>query len=379
MSDDTRRSRRLFLATLGAAGAGSLLHGLPSAAQTPGTPARRIDIHQHFVSPGFYATLNSKNATAPIPGLAAWKGYSPASAVEALDRVGIATAMLSITAPGVWFGDVQEARKLAREMNEYAAARLVSDYKGRFGLFAVLPLPDVEGSLKEIEYAFDTLKVDGVGLLTSYGNAWLGDPSFAPVLAELNRRKAVVYTHPTDSACCQNLIPRVANQMLEYPMDTTRTIASLIVSETATKCPDVRFIFSHAGGTLVGVAGRLLGPEMTADNLAKPTAAPDSRLHHLRRFYYDTAGSANPVNMQALKTLVGTSQIVFGTDAPFFDGAPQVQGLQRAGFSADELRGVERDNALNLDPAIQVERRQSTPNLQHPTPKRASSDPPKPR
>ena len=350
MSDDTRRSRRLFLAALGAAGAGSLLHGLPSAAQTPGTPARRIDIHQHFVSPGFYATLNSKNATAPIPGLAAWKGYSPASAVEALDRVGIATAMLSITAPGVWFGDVQEARKLAREMNEYAAARLVSDYKGRFGLFAVLPLPDVEGSLKEIEYAFDTLKVDGVGLLTSYGNAWLGDPSFAPVLAELNRRKAVVYTHPTDSACCQNLIPRVANQMLEYPMDTTRTIASLIVSETATKCPDVRFIFSHAGGTLVGVAGRLLGPEMTADNLAKPTAAPDSRLHHLRRFYYDTAGSANPVNMQALKTLVGTSQIVFGTDAPFFDGAPQVQGLQRAGFSADELRGVERDNALNLVP-----------------------------
>jgi len=349
MNDDTRRSRRLFLATLGAAGAGSLLHGLPSAAQTPGTPARRIDIHQHFVSPSFYATLNAKNAASPIPGLAAWKGYSPASAVEALDRVGIATAMLSITAPGVWFGDVQEARKLAREMNEYAAAKLVSDHKGRFGLFAVLPLPDVEGSLKEIEYAFDTLKADGVGLLTSYGSAWLGDPSFAPVLAELNRRKAVVYTHPTDSACCQNLIPRVANQMLEYPMDTTRTIASLIVSETATKCPDVRFIFSHAGGTLVGVAGRLLGAEMTADNLAK-APAPNSRLHHLRRFYYDTAGSANPVNMQALKTLVGTSQIVFGTDAPFFDGAPQVQGLQRAGFSQDELRVIERDNALNLVP-----------------------------
>ena len=347
MNDDTRRSRRLFLAALGAAGAGSLLHGLPSSAQTPS--ARRIDIHQHFVSPSFYATLNSKNASSPIPGLAAWKGYSPASAVEALDRVGIATAMLSITAPGVWFGDVQEARKLAREMNEFAAAKLVSDYKGRFGLFAVLPLPDVEGSLKEIEYAFDTLKADGVGLLTSYGNAWLGDPSFAPVLAELNRRKAVVYTHPTDAMCCMNLIPRVANQMLEYPMDTTRTIASLIVSETATKCPDVKFIFSHAGGTLIGVAGRLLGAEMSADNLAK-AAAPNSRLHHLRRFYYDTAGSANPVNMQALKTLVGTSQIVFGTDAPFFDGAPQVQGLQRAGFTADELRGVERDNSLKLVP-----------------------------
>jgi predicted TIM-barrel fold metal-dependent hydrolase len=344
-------SRRTFLAALGAAASAPLFDHIASSAQTPATATGRIDIHQHFVSPTFYATLNAKNAISPIPGLAAWKGYSPASAVAALDRVGIATAMLSITAPGVWFGDVQEARKLAREMNEYAAAKLVSDYKGRFGLFAVLPLPDVEGSLKEIEYAFDTLKADGVGLLTSYGSAWLGDPSFAPVLAELNRRKAIVYTHPTDAACCQNLIPRVANQMLEYPMDTTRTIASLIVSETATRSPDVRFIFSHAGGTLIGVAGRLLGPEMTADNLTKPPA-PNSRLYHLRRFYYDTAGSANPVNMQALKTLVGTSQIVFGTDAPFFDGVPQVQGLQRAGFSAEELRAIERDNIVRMIPRL---------------------------
>ena len=343
------QSRRRFLLACGTATA-SLVVRTSSQAQAPATG--RIDIHQHFVSPNFYATLNAKNSpTSPVPGLAAWKGYSPTHAVEELDRVGIATAMLSITAPGVWFGNVQEARALAREMNEYAAAKMVGDHKGRFGLFAVLPLPDVDGSLREIEYAFETLKADGIGLLTSYGNAWLGDPSFAPVLAELNRRKAVVYTHPTDTACCQNLIPRVPNQMLEYPMDTARTIASLIVSETATKCPDVRFVFSHAGGTLVGVAGRLLGAEMSADNLAKP-AAPNSRLYQLRRFYYDTAGSANPVNMQALKTLVGTSQIVFGTDAPFVDGAPQVQGLQRSGFTAEELRVIERGNTLRIIPRL---------------------------
>jgi predicted TIM-barrel fold metal-dependent hydrolase len=334
---------------VGAAGTGSLLARL-SSAQTPGPS--RIDVHQHFVSPSFHATLNAKNtAAAPVPGLAAWKGFSPARAVEELDRVGIATAMLSITAPGVWFGDVQEARRLARDMNEFAAAKMVGDHQGRFGLFAVLPLPDVDGSLREIEYAFDTLRADGVGLLTSYGSAWLGDPSFAPVMAELNRRKAVVYTHPTDAACCQGLLPRVPNQMLEYPMDTTRTIASLIVSETAAKCPDVRFIFSHAGGTLIGVAGRLLGAEMSAANLAGP-ATPGTRLHHLRRFFYDTAGSANPINMQALKNLVGVSQIVFGTDAPFFDGAPQVQGLGAAGFTSEELRRVERANALGLVPRL---------------------------
>jgi predicted TIM-barrel fold metal-dependent hydrolase len=346
-------TRRQFVGTLAAAGAGSLL---PSGALLgqPQVPAvRRIDIHQHFVSPSFLAFLGAKNAISPVPGFAAWKDYSPARAVETLDRVGVATAMLSITAPGVWFGDAQEAGRLAREMNEFAAAKMVSDHKGRFGLFAVLPLPDVQGSLQEIAYALDTLKADGVGVLTSYGSAWLGDASFAPVLEELNRRKAIVYTHPTDSQCCQGLIPRVANQMLEYPTDTTRTIVSLVVSEAATKYSDIRFIFSHAGGTMTAIAGRFLGAEMTAANLAGQPK-PNSRLYHLRRFYYDTAGSANPVNMQALKTLVPTSQILFGTDAPFVDGGPQVQGMQAAGFSADELRGVERENALQLIPRLRA-------------------------
>ncbi len=343
----TDLDRRRFLSAAATVGAAALLAPEVTRSQS-GT--RRIDVHQHFVSPGFHAFLTAKNSpTSPVPGFAAWRDYSPSWAIEQLDRVGIETAMLSITAPGVWFGDAMEARRLAREMNEFAMARMVGDHQGRFGLFAVLPLPDVDGALREIEYALDTLKVDGFGLLTSYGNAWLGDPSFAPVLDELNRRKAVVYVHPTDAACCQGLLPRVPNQMLEYPMDTMRTITSLIVSETATRCPEVRFIFSHAGGPLVGVAGRLLGAEMSADALAK-TPQPNTRLHHLRRFYYDTAASANPVNMQSLKALVGVSQIVFGTDAPFVDGAPQVRGLTTAGFTADELARVERRNALGFLP-----------------------------
>ena len=338
-------SRRQFLGTLAATGLASLVgDGMMSAQPAAAT---RIDIHHHFVSPSFLKTLTERNAKTPVPGLAAWKDYSPARAVETLDRVGIQKAMLSITAPGVWFGDVVQARGLAREMNEYAAARLVGDYKGRFGLFAVLPLPDVAGSVQEIGYAFDTLKADGVGVLTSYGTAFLGDPSFAPVLDELNRRKAIVYTHPTDAACCMGLIPGVANQMLEYPTDTTRTIVSLIVSEAATKYPGIRFIFSHAGGTITSIAGRLLGPTTPPDAFAKP-AEPNSRLSHLRRFYYDTAGSANPVAMSALKAMVPVSQILFGTDAPFFDGAPQVRGLQASGFSASELVDVEHNNAQRL-------------------------------
>jgi predicted TIM-barrel fold metal-dependent hydrolase len=310
-----------------------------------------VDVHQHFVSPAFLAALTARNAKTPVPGLAAWKDFSPTRVVEALDRVGIETAMLSITAPGVWFGDVQESRRMAREMNEYAASKMVSDHKGRFGLFAVLPLPDVQGSLQEMAYAFDTLKADGVGLLTSYGSAWLGDPSFAPIFEELNRRRAVVYTHPTDAACCQNLFPGAPNQMLEWPTDTTRTIVSLIVSDSATKYPDIKFIFSHAGGTITSIAGRLLGAAAGPDAFTRPPE-PNSRLFHLRRFYYDTAGAANPVAMQALKTLVPVSQIVFGTDAPFFDGAPQTQGLRASGFTPAELAQIERENALRLLPML---------------------------
>lgn len=353
MQDELRRTlpvgRRRFLAGLAVAGAHlALVPPHRALAQTAAPPAaRRIDVHQHFVSPRYLAVLREKHTAAPVPGLANWDGYSPARALEALERAGIARAMLSITAPGVWFGDAVEARRLARELNEYAAASMVAAHRQRFGLFAVLPLPDIEGSLREIEYAFDTLRADGVGLLTSYGTTWLGDPAFTPVLEELNRRRAVVYTHPTDAACCPNLVPGVAAQMLEYPTDTTRTIVSLIAGGAAGRSPDIRFVFSHAGGTITAVAGRFLGAEAAGDGLSRP-AAPDSRLHHLRRFYYDTAGSANAVNMQALRTLVSTSQIVFGSDAPFFDAAATAEGLRHCGFSDDELQAVERGNALTL-------------------------------
>jgi len=121
-----------------------------------------------------------------------------------MDKAGVAAAMLSPTAPAVWFGDANEARAAARELNEFAAAKMVGEYKGRFGFFATLPMPDVDGTLREIEYAYDTLKADGVAFLTSYENKWLGDKTFDPIFDELNRRNAVVYTHPLEASCCRN-------------------------------------------------------------------------------------------------------------------------------------------------------------------------------
>jgi predicted TIM-barrel fold metal-dependent hydrolase len=335
-------TRRDFMKGMAVLAAGALV---PAQDQ-----ARRIDVHQHFVSPDYYALLTRKNATSPVPGYAIWRDYTPQRNIDEMDRAGVSTSMLSYTAPGVWFGDVAEARRLARELNEYAAAKMVGAFKGRFGLFAILPLPDVEGSLREIEYAMDTLKADGVGLLTSYEDKWLGDAAFAPVFEELNRRKAVVYTHPHEAACCKNGVTGVTPQTLEYPTDTTRAIMSLIAGNTATRCPDVKFIFSHAGGTLVSIAGRFLGaPAVTAQSLAGQPEA-NSRLYHVKRFYYDTAGSANPVQMQSLKLLVPSSQIVFGTDFPFANPAATVTGLQGSGLSAEDLRGIYRENVVRILP-----------------------------
>jgi predicted TIM-barrel fold metal-dependent hydrolase len=265
-----------------------------------------------------------------------------------MDKGQVSTAMLSITAPGAHFGNAQEARRMARQLNDYGA-RQVSDRRGRFGLFAVLPLPDVEGSLREIEYVFDTLKADGVGLLTSYGPKYLGDPEFAPVFEELNRRRAVVYTHPNDAPCCQNLIPGVGPTTVEYNTDTSRAIASLVISGTADRTPNITYIFSHAGGTITALAGRFLGAEASAESLAG-TPAANSRLFHLRRFYYDTAQSANPVSMQSLRMLVRTSQIVFGTDIPYGNAAALAESLKTCGFSQEELRAVDRENALKFLP-----------------------------
>jgi len=299
-------------------------------------------------------------------GYQMWNGYTPEKALDALDKAGAATAILSC---GV-IDQVQSRNLISpemvvrdmHEMNEYGA-KLVSDHKGRFGLFGVLPLPDVDASLREAEYVLDTLKADGVVLRTSYGNKWLGDPSFEPLFDELNRRKAVVYTHPVDPPCCQALMPGVPGTTLEYNTDTSRAIFSLIndgggrssMPSMATRYSDLTFIWSHAGGTLVGLVGRILGDAASGENIAKPPAR-NSRLFHLRRFYYDTAGSANPVEMQALKMLVGVSQIVFGSDFPF--GNPPIisiaRGLQTCGFSADELRSIDRENALRILPRFRT-------------------------
>jgi predicted TIM-barrel fold metal-dependent hydrolase len=223
---------------------------VPAAAQAP-AKARRIDVHHHIIPPVQAEALVRNRGGNPVK-------WSVSMSLEDMDKAGVATSITSVQNPGVWFGKVdEEARKLARACNEYAA-KLEQDHPGRFRSFAVIPLPDTEGSLREIEYALDVLKAEGIALWTVYSGKYLGDPAFVPVFEELNRRKAVVYTHPTTPDCCGSLVKGVPVSTLEYNHDTTRTIASLVFGEgkTALRFPDIKFIWSHSGGTLPFLTSR---------------------------------------------------------------------------------------------------------------------------
>ena len=333
-------SRRAFMAT-GLAATASVLSAsaslAPASAQSaaPGRERKIIDVHHHIAPPDYLAETRARQNPPTI-------NWSVQKSIEDMDRAGVATSITSITTPGVWFGEDQQAIRLARVCNDFAA-RLATDHKGRFGLFASLPLPNIDASLREIEYAFGTLQADGVGLLTSYGDKWLGDPAFDPVMDELNRRKAVVYTHPTTANCCRNLIPQVQPALIEYGTDTTRAIASILYRGAAKKYSDIRFIFSHAGGTMPFLIERFvrLGPQ---ENV------PGGMEAALKSFYYDIAQASHPIPLGALVKLVSTSQIVFGTDFPFRTAADHAKALVEFGFKPDELSAIDRDNALKLLP-----------------------------
>jgi predicted TIM-barrel fold metal-dependent hydrolase len=337
-------ARRSFL--VGAAAMGLALGRVTPAAAQGLAAKTRIDVHHHFL-PQFHvdAMMAPGRRAAGSP-----PRWSPASSLEDMDKSGIATAVLSIVQPGIWFEDnVEEARGLARQLNEYGA-RLVRDHPGRFGLFAVIAPPDVQGSLKEIEYAFDTLKADGIGLLTSYQSKYLGDASFAPVYEELNRRKAVVYVHPTSPDCCRGLVPGIPPSSIEYATDTTRTIAHLVFSGTAMKFPDIRWIFSHSGGTLPFLTGRFV--RLAEER--KPANLPEGPLPEFRKFYYELAQGNTPGQIAALLKLVSISQVLYGTDFPFRDGGEVNRGIAGWGFTPADERAIERENALALLPRLRA-------------------------
>ena len=302
----------------------------------------RIDVHHHLFPPPFVAQLIEHDHYL-ARGVA--RHWTPQLSLDDMDAAGIATAFTSITAPGLALIGRERLCTVNRECNDFAA-RMAMDHRDRFGLFASLPLPNIDDSLHEIEYALDTVRADGIGLLTSYGDRWLGDAAFAPVMDELNRRRAVVYVHPTVAECCRNLMPGIADWVLEFPVDTTRTIASLLFSGTLTRCPHIRFIFAHVGGILPLVAEHLVRAAQVDPKLA--AMVPQGVRAHLRSLHYDTALRMHPVGMSAALQLVDASQLLLGTDAPLRKSSDQLAELHAQGLSLDVLQLIESGNARRL-------------------------------
>jgi 6-methylsalicylate decarboxylase len=340
--------RRTFVAGFATAGAAALLDGERVRAQGP-PPRRRIDVHHHFLPPRFVAEARDQKAGGTwIPAILQW---TPERSLEQMDRNGIAAAVMSLGLPGVAFGGVEAGRRRAREVNEFAA-QMQRDHPGRFGVFATLPMPDVEGSLAEISYALDVLKFDGVGFLTSYGNRWPGDASFVPIFDELQRRKAVAFFHPTAPQCCSDLIPEMPAAAIEYLFDSTRAAGSLLYSGTITRCPDVRYIFNHAGGAIPMLARRIT--RLADESPVLGPRFPHGAMAALQQLYFDTATSTSPPTLAALRAFAPVGKILLGTDYPYLPMSETLPGLEAAQLDPVTMTAIASGNALALFPRLRL-------------------------
>jgi aminocarboxymuconate-semialdehyde decarboxylase len=309
-----------------------------------------VDLHHHVI-PKFYWEASNEDGNAA--GGITPPRWSLDGAIAYLDEAGIDVAVPSISTPGVHFGDDAAARTLARQVNEYLAG-LKHDRPDRFGAFAVLPLPDVEGTLEQIAYAFDVLELDGVSVFTNAGGSYLGDSRFDPIFTELQRRAAFVFVHPTASPDPIAHTLGIPDTLLDYPADTSRAIAKLHYSNTFARTPDVKYQFVHAGGTIPFLAERFaIIDEM---NVIPGAQERGAFADVLRRLYWDTASAFSDPVLHMLRSVTGLGNVVFGTDYPYPSEAISIGGLRQlqdtAELDDDERGAVLGGSAAGLIPRL---------------------------
>jgi aminocarboxymuconate-semialdehyde decarboxylase len=309
-----------------------------------------VDLHHHVI-PEFYWQASNEDGNAA--GGINPPRWSLDGAIAYLDEAGIDVAVPSISTPGVHFGDDAAARTLARQVNEYLAG-LKHDRPDRFGAFAVLPLPDVDGSLEQIAYAFDVLELDGVSVFTNAGGSYLGDSRFDAIFTELQRRAAFVFVHPTASPDPVAHTLGIPDTLLDYPVDTSRAIAKLHYSNTFARTPDVKYQFVHAGGTIPFLAERFaIVDEM---NVIPGVQERGAFGDVVSRLYWDTASAFTDPVLHMLRSVTGLGNVVFGTDYPYPSDAISIGGLRQlqdtAELDDDERRAVLGGSAAGLIPRL---------------------------
>ena len=309
-----------------------------------------VDLHHHVI-PEFY--WDATNEDGNVAGGINPPRWSLDGAIAYLDEAKIDVAIASISTPGVHLGDDAAARILARRVNEYLAD-IKRDLPDRFGAFAALPLPDIEGSLDQISYALDLLELDGVSVMTNAGGSYLGDSRFDPIFDELQRRAAVVFVHPIASPDPVAHTLGLPDSLLDYPADTSRAIAKLHYSNTFARTPDVNYVFVHAGGTIPFLASRFA----IVDQMDVIPGGHERGMFAdvLPRLHWDTASAFSDPVLHMLRSVAGLENVMFGTDYPYPRDAISIGGLRHLQNTGEldegERRGLLGETACRLIPRL---------------------------
>ncbi len=344
-------SRRELLKSAAAAGVAAALPAATFSRQfvdKSTAKGGRIDVHHHHVPPAL-----ATQAGPPARFGAGRFPWTPEKTLEQMDKFDIAFAMLSMTQMGnILYDNSEKGRAAVRAGNEYGA-KVRSDHPKRFGLYTGVPLPDIDGVMKEIEYGFDTLKADAIGIYTNDNqNRWPGDPYFDPMWQELNRRNAILYIHPLAPPCCTNLNDSVSPAMNEFDFDITRACTSILVNGVLHKYPNVKMIVPHSGGTMPMIAGRI--KDRYPHDPKHDEYIPNGVIAELQKFYFDIAHATYSYPMAAMLKFALPDHILFGTDYPFEPIESTVDELPNDGLPARTMAAIERDNAERLFPRLKT-------------------------
>ena len=310
--------------------------------------AGMIDVHFHLI-PQFYSDAVYEAGRGPAIGR--YPDWSDKLALDLMDKHGIALAITSIAQPGVAFMPEAQAAAFARRCNDYAA-ELIAKYPQRFGCFGLLPMHSMDAAIAEARYCLETLRFDGISLFASYGEKFLGDGAFDPLLAYLHGAGAVVHIHPGLHPSSRSLDLQWPGFMIEYPFDTTRAAVNLVFTGALERFANIRFILSHAGGTLPFLAWRLSVAPMIDKRLKQRSR--EQIFAAFKTFWYDNALASGAESMGTLSRIADRTRILFGSDWPFCNDkvvAEEVKDFTASGFLApDALSMIARENALTLFP-----------------------------
>jgi predicted TIM-barrel fold metal-dependent hydrolase len=333
------KDRREFLRILAAAGAVSFLPDdvFGQARAKLNVRGGAIDVHHHFQAPGISAGRGGE--------------WNAELSLEQMEKFGIGVSILSMTQNGnILYDGTEKGRAAVRRGNDVGAT-IMQKYPKKFGLMGGIPMPDIDGSLKEIEYAYDTLKVDAIGIYTNDNQGrWPGDPYFEPMWEELNRRNAIVYMHPLAPTCCSNLKYGPAASMVEFDFDVTRGVASIVTNGVMFRHPNIRFITVHSGGAVPMLAGRM------KDRVPKDAQKylPNGLYAELRKWHYDIAHASFPWPMAAMRSFMPDTQVLFGTDCPAEPMESTVNELPDLKLPRRFEQMMLRENAERLFPRFKV-------------------------